>query len=172
MSKCKNKFFNINTDRKNSMWRAKRYSLFTKKSIYLQAIVWEGYTSEGFFCFEPHKMKFSLNRMWLDHSPVERRQQRLRWMWACVRVWVAGPLLAAGFEVSGSLRALVCLIAFLSHWSAVAAILLQRLQWNCERQGLQSVTPWLSIKVMLPGNPVAWQHSWSTHRAGERASVC
>lgn len=89
------------------------------------------------FHFVPHKMKFlwtSCDLITLLLRAASSNNRLLRWMWAYVReqvcVWVAVLLLAAGFEVSGSLRALVCLTAFLSHWSAVApvaAILLQRL---------------------------------------------
>lgn len=96
-------------------------------------------------------------------------------MWACVRVWVAVLLLATGFEVSGSLRALVCLIAFLSHWSAVAAILLQCLHGcnetvngrgsNLLRRDCPSKS--CSQATLSPGNP----HGSQTERERERASL-
>lgn len=93
-------------------------------------------------------------------------------MWACVRacacvccVCVSPDRRVWRLRVSPSSSLFNCLpqslISSGGHFAAES-------ERNCERQGLQSVTPWLSIKVMLPGNPVAWQPSWFTHRRRQR----
>lgn len=160
-------------------FKCKAKKCFTFINIYIEDYAFESVFSSIWTHTRWSFLWTSCDSITLLLRAASSNNRRLRWMWAYVPeqvcVWVAVLLLAAGFEVSGSLRALVCLIAFLSHWSAVArvaAILLQRLQWNCERQGLQSVTPRLSIKVTLPGNPVAWQPSHRERKSISPQNLC
>ncbi len=106
----------------------------------------------------------------------------LRWMWAYVReqvcVWVVVLLLAAGFEVSGSLRALVCLIAFLSHWSAggsggghfVAAAAVKR--WTAGAPICYTVTVHQSHAPRQPCRLATFTQREKEHLSTKPLSVC
>jgi len=89
---------------------------------------------------------------------------------------VAVLLLTAGFEGSGSLWAPVCLIAFLSHWSAVAAILLPSLRETVNGRGsnlLHCDCPSKSCSqaTLSPGNLYGSHRRRQRERERERISL-